>query len=457
MTAVNDAASPRKAVPPAKEVRHDASATDSGGAPWSGRELSSTGFDDDLGAADPDLLAALDGPQDETALMRAVAHARLLVPIVAVPGEVDDSGEPMAEKSTDMAVVILTAAGGQRAFPVFSSLATLSAWDPTARPSPVTSSRAAQGAVTERCDVMLLDCGSARELVTGDGRAVGSQAESVARLLKTGNARWPPAAVKITTAMSVDFSAIGSPESSTSPGTATMGTSSRACATARINAVSSCGPSRAARRSGSAAPRSSSNPVLDSSRPDQGAPPESVTDASWRTSFAGGTALRGDAASFTAVIRDDHRARLTDPCFGLHLDEHLLIQESGHQDHGRRRTHLGEPLTMHPANGLTVGPVDHVYASLDDITQGATKGRDGFERMLHGHTHLPASVTCVSDGAVHDCRAAGDDDAVAGADRARVAEGVLPRTTTAVEPAQRRGSRHGRPATSRASGRVKAC
>jgi hypothetical protein len=165
MTAVNDAASPRKAVPPAKEVRHDASATDSGGAPWSGRELSSTGFDDDLGAADPDLLAALDGPQDETALMRAVAHARLLVPIVAVPGEVDDSGEPMAEKSTDMAVVILTAAGGQRAFPVFSSLATLSAWDPTARPSPVTSSRAAQGAVTERCDVMLLDCGSAREHV----------------------------------------------------------------------------------------------------------------------------------------------------------------------------------------------------------------------------------------------------------------------------------------------------
>src|SRR5674476_1027147 len=291
---------------------------------------------------------------------------------------------------------------------------------------------------------------AARELVTGDGRAVGSQAESVARLLKTGNARWPPAAVKITTAMSVDFSAIGSPESSTSPGTATMGTSSRACATARINAVSSCGPSRAARRSGSAAPRSSSNPVLDSSRPDQGAPPESVADASWRTSFAGGTALRGDAASFTAVIRDDHRARLTDPCFGLHLDEHLLIQESGHQDHGRRRTHLGEPLTMHPANGLTVGPVDHVYASLDDITQGATKGRDGFERMLHGHTHLPASVTCVSDGAVHDCRAAGDD-------RARVAEGVLPRTTTAVEPAQRRGSRHGRPATARASGRVKAC
>ncbi len=39
----------------------------------------------------------------------------------------------------------------------------LLAWDATARPSPVTSSRAAQGAVTERCDVMLLDCGSGHE------------------------------------------------------------------------------------------------------------------------------------------------------------------------------------------------------------------------------------------------------------------------------------------------------
>jgi SseB protein N-terminal domain len=133
---------------------------DSGGVPWSGRELSGTGFEGDLGAADRKLLAALDDPRDETALMRAVAQARLLIPIVAVPGEADHSG-----KSTDMAVVTLTSSDGQRAFPVFSSLESLLAWDVTARPSPVTSSRAAQGAVTERCDVMLLDCGSGHEQV----------------------------------------------------------------------------------------------------------------------------------------------------------------------------------------------------------------------------------------------------------------------------------------------------
>jgi hypothetical protein len=64
-----------------------------------------------------------------------------------------------------MAVVTLTARDGQRIFPVFSSVDTLSAWDPNARPSPVTSARAAQGAVSERCDMMLLDCGSDHEQI----------------------------------------------------------------------------------------------------------------------------------------------------------------------------------------------------------------------------------------------------------------------------------------------------
>lgn len=162
---------------------------DSGGAPWSGRELTSTGFDGDVGEADPNLLAALDDPQDETGLMRAVAQARLLIPIVtaptessippegpsptegstpaegSAPAEIDESGERVVKESADMAVVTLTLSDGQRGFPVFSSLAALSAWDATARPSPVTSSRAAQGAVTERCDVLLLDLGSAHECI----------------------------------------------------------------------------------------------------------------------------------------------------------------------------------------------------------------------------------------------------------------------------------------------------
>ena len=95
--------------------------------------------------------------------MRAVAGARLLVPVVAAPPEVDDSGDLLVEKSTDMAVVTLTSPDGQRALPVFSGLAALSAWDVSARPSPVSSSRAAQAAVFERCDVMVLDLGSSHQ------------------------------------------------------------------------------------------------------------------------------------------------------------------------------------------------------------------------------------------------------------------------------------------------------
>lgn len=168
------------------EAPHDvpladsADSADSAGLPWTGRVLTGTGFDGDLGAADPALLATLSDPQDETALMQAVAKSRLLVPVVAVAREPDETGAPMAgnlarssgsdtvgkpASATDMAVVTLTAPDGQRAFPVFSSLATLAVWDATARPSPVTGARAAQGAVTERCQVMLLDCGSGHERV----------------------------------------------------------------------------------------------------------------------------------------------------------------------------------------------------------------------------------------------------------------------------------------------------
>lgn len=176
---------------------------DSGGMPWSGRELTGTGFEGDLGGPDADLIAALANPQDEMTWMRAVARARLLVPIVAIPANPrtaadsasgipdppdhkgsdqyvsdhkgSDHGGPDRKGSdhsgsvhggsTDMAVVTLTAPDGQRVFPVFSSVATLSAWDTTARPSPVTSARAAQGAVSERCDLMLLDGGSEHELI----------------------------------------------------------------------------------------------------------------------------------------------------------------------------------------------------------------------------------------------------------------------------------------------------
>jgi len=131
--------------------------SDSAEVPWHGRELSPSGFEADTGAADPALLAVLADPADDTALMRAVEAARLLVPVVAEPTGVDDGGALAVETGVDMAAVTLVAPDGRRALPVFSGTDALSAWDPSARPVPVTPARAAQAAVSEGCDVLVVD------------------------------------------------------------------------------------------------------------------------------------------------------------------------------------------------------------------------------------------------------------------------------------------------------------
>ena len=92
--------------------------------------------------------------------MTAVAAARLLVPIVAEPAEVDTTGDLAVEKQTDMAAVTLVAPDGTRALPVFTSMAAIAAWDDPARPVPVTAARAGQAAVSERCDVIVVDVAS---------------------------------------------------------------------------------------------------------------------------------------------------------------------------------------------------------------------------------------------------------------------------------------------------------
>ncbi len=134
-----------------------AGAGDSAAVPWAGRELSSSGFDTDTGAADPVLVAALARPGDDLALMRAVEATRLVVPVVAEPVVVDSSASPDMDTQVDMAAVTLVGPEGERALPVFTGTDALAAWDADARPVPVTASRAARAAVTERCDVIVVD------------------------------------------------------------------------------------------------------------------------------------------------------------------------------------------------------------------------------------------------------------------------------------------------------------
>lgn len=130
---------------------HDPATGDTAGVPWQGRTLAGTGFDGDDGRADAVLYDALHTGARDAELMVAIAKARLIVPIVAVPGE---------SASSDMAAVTLSSPDGRKALPAFSSTALLASWDSTARPVPVTAQRAALAAVQEGCDVMVLDVGT---------------------------------------------------------------------------------------------------------------------------------------------------------------------------------------------------------------------------------------------------------------------------------------------------------
>ncbi len=136
---------------------HDLGPTDSAQVPWAGRDLSPSGFESDTGAADPTLLAALATPGADVALMRAVEASRFVVPIVADLTEADTTGEHVVDTAVDMAAVTLLSPDGQRALPVFTGTQAMAAWDPTARPVPVTPARAGQAAVAEGCDVIVVD------------------------------------------------------------------------------------------------------------------------------------------------------------------------------------------------------------------------------------------------------------------------------------------------------------
>ena len=145
-------------------------AADSAGRPWAGRSLAGDdakihNFEDDDGAADAGYLAAVDrlrkGSGDEAAVVRALATARVFIPIVAQLAEEADGGHGLqSDKQADMALVTLKAPDGRTAMPAFTSAAALAAWHPDARPVAVYAARAALSAVAEGAELMVLDPGS---------------------------------------------------------------------------------------------------------------------------------------------------------------------------------------------------------------------------------------------------------------------------------------------------------
>ncbi|TKV27989.1 SseB family protein [Arthrobacter sp. NamB2] len=147
---------------------------DSAGRPWAGRDLSGPdnplhSFDDDDGAANPQLIAALAGllaaadepGAPEKAVLTALKAARVFIPIVAQVARAAETHAGLtADKEADMALVTLTAPDGRKALPVFSSTQALERWHPDARPVAAYAARAALAAVAEDAELMVLDPGA---------------------------------------------------------------------------------------------------------------------------------------------------------------------------------------------------------------------------------------------------------------------------------------------------------
>ncbi|MFJ5548997.1 SseB family protein [Streptomyces sp. NPDC093225] len=126
------------------------------------KNIPDPGFADDDGSADPVLSAALaawsEDRSAEPRVLAALKDARLLVPVVALLGEVETDPETglRREKTSDMAVPTLTA-GDRRALPAFTSLDSLARWDPKARPVAVPLHQALAALVHEKADTLVLD------------------------------------------------------------------------------------------------------------------------------------------------------------------------------------------------------------------------------------------------------------------------------------------------------------
>lgn len=126
------------------------------------RNIPDPGFAGDLGVADPGLTSALAVYADDDRrygdAVAALQRSRLLVPVVALLGEVEYDDEGLAhDKTSDMATVLLTGADGRLALLAFTGTESLSAWNPDARPVPVTAQVAARSAVQEGAAALLVD------------------------------------------------------------------------------------------------------------------------------------------------------------------------------------------------------------------------------------------------------------------------------------------------------------
>lgn len=160
-------------------------AADSAGFPWEGRTFDhhETAFAGDDGGTPERLrvaVAALHAAADRylqaqdresfdlaelerahTDALLTLSACRVLVPLLAEAGEVGftPEGRPV-EKTQELSIVTVSGPDGRRAMPVFSSVGTMRAWNPEARPIPVPMPQAAVAAAQDETALIIVDPGT---------------------------------------------------------------------------------------------------------------------------------------------------------------------------------------------------------------------------------------------------------------------------------------------------------
>ena len=143
---------------------------DSAGVPWEGRAFEPNAFAGDDGSADKELIAAIEalhsGSGTIVEVVDAFRKARVLIPLLANLGEAGEGAHgQIVDKSADLSIVTVETPDKQNGLPVFSSVATMQAWNKDARPVPHSAVKAALAAAAEGNTRIILDPGSSTEFV----------------------------------------------------------------------------------------------------------------------------------------------------------------------------------------------------------------------------------------------------------------------------------------------------
>ena len=144
--------------------------SDSAGVPWEGRELEENRFAGDEGSAPKEFVTAISGFRSgelgQSNVVDALRVSRLLVPLLAqlVESEIGANGLKV-DKSAELSIVTVKAPDNQDALVVFSSIAAMQRWNPSARPVPTEAIRVCLAAASQLSTRVVIDPGSETEFV----------------------------------------------------------------------------------------------------------------------------------------------------------------------------------------------------------------------------------------------------------------------------------------------------